>query len=115
MQVHESIDEMEQTILQELGIHIVIHMDPIAVHSPVTLEMREKVSRIAQSLCAECSIHDFRITDGEHRINLIFDLAVPCDMSVKDRAALSSKIDELVKQEDARCHTVITVENSMMV
>lgn len=59
VQVHEMIDAMEQEIEQDLGIHIVIHMDPIAVHSPVVKRMRELVGGIVSSLCPGCSIHDF--------------------------------------------------------
>lgn len=108
------IDAMEQEIEQDLGIHIVIHMDPIAVHSPVVKRMRELVGGIVSSLCPGCSIHDFRMTNGENRINLIFDLAVPCEMSGKEREELCRRVEEQVTKQDPRCRTVITVENCMM-
>lgn len=114
VQVHEMIDAMEQEIEQDLGIHIVIHMDPIAVHSPVVKRMRELVGGIVSSLCPGCSIHDFRMTNGENRINLIFDLAVPCEMSGKEREELCRRVEEQVTKQDPRCRTVITVENCMM-
>lgn len=114
VQVHEMIDEMEQKIEQDLGIHIVIHMDPIAAHSPVVKSMRELVGGIVSSLCPGCSIHDFRMTNGESRINLIFDLAVPCEMSGKEREELCRRVEEQVAKQDSRCRTVITVENCMM-
>ena len=54
------------------------------------------------------------MTNGENRINLIFDLAVPCEMSGKEREELCRRVEEQVTKQDPRCRTVITVENCMM-
>ena len=51
------------------------------------------------------------MTDGEDRINLIFDLVVPTEMSDADRKAAADTIKDKLREEDKRLHAVINVEN----
>jgi hypothetical protein len=46
------------------------------------------------------TIHDFRMTDGKDRDNLIFDVVVPFGLKMSDasvREAISEKVSELDK------------------
>lgn len=89
-------------------------MDPIAVHSPVVKRMRELVGGIVSSLCPGCSIHDFRMNQWGKQNQSYLCLAVPCEMSGKEREELCRRVEEQVTKQDPRCRTVITVENCMM-
>ena len=55
------------------------------------------------------------MTDGEHRINLIFDIVVPPSMTEKERDALVENIRKGVKEIDERFETVIQVDNDYAV
>ena len=112
VKIHEVIDETEQTILRELGIHIVIHMDPLSVNNVRSNQMRQTVKDVVTGINPKFSIHDFRLTDGENRINLIFDLEMPCDMNKEAREDAVRKISGKLHDMDERYHTVITVDNS---
>ena len=112
VKIHEVIDGIEQSILNELGIHIVIHMDPLSVNCEQTDEIKNIVKQIIKQVNPKFSIHDFRLTNGESRINLIFDLEIPCDMKDADRKSSLLKINELIHEEDERYNTVIKVDNS---
>lgn len=112
VRVHEVIDALEQDIFHKLGIHIVIHMDPISVNCERTNQIREMVVQTVTGVNPDFSIHDFRMTDGESRINLIFDLVVPCGLGEEERTDAVRKIDEMIKEHDSKYCTVIQIDNA---
>ncbi|MBQ2696358.1 MAG: cation transporter [Clostridia bacterium] len=111
VRVHEIIDETEKRIQKELGVHVVIHMDPISVSDARIESVRDLVLDCAQKINGEFSVHDFRMTDGEHCINLIFDLEVPFSVSPLEREQAAKCIQASLKEIDPRYNAVIQVEN----
>ena len=53
--------------------------DPIVVDDEEINAMKKYTEEVVKSISEEFSIHDFRMTDGGERINLIFDLVIPTD------------------------------------
>ena len=111
---HETIDRIERDVLEKLDIFLVIHMDPIEVNDITVTEKKEMVLGIIQKLEEKASIHDFRIVNGEHQINLIFDLVIPYSYSKEEEQKLLSKIVEEVRNRDPRYQCIITMENSFI-
>ncbi len=108
VKIHEIIDELEQRIEKELGIHIVVHMDPITVNCERTSKLREMVLEIVRCVDGRMNIHDFRMTDGVSNINLIFDIEVPFD--VDDVETVKKIINEKIRETDQRFNCVINVD-----
>ncbi len=108
--IHEIIDGLEKRVAKELGLLLVIHMDPIAVNCPKTNQLKKMVEDIVDAEDKRFSIHDFRITDGEENINLIFDLVLPIEFSEKEREDTADKIARLIKIADKRCSCVIETD-----
>lgn len=108
VEIHEVIDALEHKINDELGIHIVIHMDPISVDCEYTAETKLRVQEIVKSIDERMNIHDFRIVDGNNNINLIFDIEVPAD--VGDTDALKAEISKRLAELDSRFNAVIDVD-----
>ncbi len=108
--IHEEIDALEVEAQATLGLELVIHMDPVTTDSDSLNNAKEIVLSVVDSL-GDYSIHDFRMTDGENRVNLIFDIVVPCDMSEKDRNALVSSISLSLKEIDEKYFAVIKIDN----
>ena len=108
--IHEEMDLIEQEALSEFGIELVIHMDPIATDSSILNETKNLVLGVVKSL-GDYSIHDFRMTDGENRVNLIFDLVVPCSLSKKERDELISLIKAALKEVNEKYCAVIKIDN----
>lgn len=111
---HETIDRIEREVLERLDIFLVIHMDPIEVNDITVTEKKEMVLGIIKELEPKASIHDFRIVNGEFRINLIFDLVLPYSYSKQDEQRLLSKIVEEIRSRDTRYQCIITMENSFV-
>lgn len=109
--IHEIIDDTERQILQELGIQTVIHTDPITVGSEYVDGLKATVLECAREISPDCSIHDFRITDGENHINLIFDIVVRSEIRKHtDPDKIVFALTEKLKERDKRFNPVITVD-----
>ena len=112
VKVHEVIDELEQRVQNELNFVLVIHMDPISVNDEKTQRIKKIITEITSEISSELSIHDFRMTDGENNINLIFDLVVPIETSTEDRKKYVETISSKLKEIDSRYNTVIQIDNA---
>lgn len=109
--IHESIDAAERRILKELGVPVVIHMDPVAVNCDQTNALRAQMVRVITSVNPHFTLHDFRrVEEGDH-INLVFDLAVPGEMGEADRQAALEKIKQAVQEMDACYRLIVQVDN----
>ena len=111
---HETIDRIERDVLEKLDVFLVIHMDPIEVNDTMILKKRQMVTSIVSELEPKASIHDFRMVNGEHQINLIFDLVIPFSYSKSEEQKLLSRIIEKIREQDQRYQCIITMENSFV-
>lgn len=111
---HEIIDRVERDAAKELGIFLVIHMDPLETEDQTVLKVRKKTEKAVEELDSRCSIHDFRMVKGEDQMNLIFDLVVPREYSEKKGDELMIRVIERMQEIDKRYQCVITLENSFV-
>jgi cation diffusion facilitator family transporter len=111
---HETIDMIERDVLEKLDIFLVIHMDPIEVNDEMVLKKKAMVLEIINQLEEKASIHDFRIVNGEHQINLIFDLVIPYSYTKEEEQKLLTKIVDEIRKADTRHQCIITMENSFI-
>ncbi|MBQ2932940.1 MAG: cation transporter [Clostridia bacterium] len=108
VKMHEEIDNLEKLIETDLGIRIVVHMDPISANCEETANARKLVKEIVEGIDKRMGIHDFRMTNGENAINLIFDIEVPADFGDIDTA--KKLISKKIKEEDPRFNAVINID-----
>ena len=111
---HETIDMIERDVLTQIDIFLVIHMDPIEVNNEMVDSKKNIVLNIIKALEPKATIHDFRLVNGEHQINLIFDLVVPYSYTKDMKQKLLSSIVEELRKEDSRHQCIITMENSFI-
>ncbi len=109
-QSHEIIDRIEREAAKELGIFLVIHMDPVEMKDARVLMIRDQAVDILHKIDPMCSLHDFRVVHGEKQINLIFDMVIPIEYDDKRREELPKLLTERLKEVDKRYECVITVE-----
>lgn len=111
MEIHDVIDLIERDILNDFGMIISIHMDPIIVDDEKINALRQMTSSLVVEMCEEMSIHDFRVVDGPTHTNLIFDLIVPHKYHMNNDE-VRSEIENKLSKIDERYFAVITVEHS---
>ena len=108
---HDIIDQMEQDIYEEFNCITTIHMDPIEVDDEEINKMREITEKIVKEINENYSIHDFRMTNGGGRINLIFDLVIPREEKV-DSDKLKVQVQQKIHSENPKYYAVPKVECS---
>lgn len=111
---HEIIDKIEYEARKQLGIFLVIHMDPVETKDESVLRVRKQVEETASVLDPLVSIHDFRMVEGNHQVNLIFDMLVPHQYSKEEMRRIKERFCEEIKKKDVRYECVITVEKSFV-
>ena len=107
---HDIIDELEQDMLEKFKCITTIHMDPIVVNDEKISNTKKVVERIVREYNEEYSIHDFRMTDGGKRINLIFDLAIPRKDN-RDHELIEKEITEKIREVNQSYRVVMRVEH----
>ncbi len=109
LELHDVIDRVEQKLRDVLKCDAVIHMDPVAVDDEETNRMKAVVLVIVKGIDDRISMHDFRMVQGPTHTNLIFDVVVPFDCSLKDEE-VKQKIAEEVAHMDGNYFAVIQVD-----
>ena len=110
---HDIIDQMEQDIFENFGCITTVHMDPIVVDDEEINQMRSFVENIVKEINEEFSIHDFRMTDGGERVNLIFDLVITSDKNINVEEIIS-KVQEEIHKKNKKYYAVIKAEYSFV-
>ena len=108
---HDIIDQMEQDIYDEFNCITTIHIDPIEVDDEEINKMREITEKIVKEINENYSIHDFRMTNGGGRINLIFDLVIPREEKV-DKDKLKTQVQQKIHSQNPKYYAVPKVECS---
>lgn len=108
---HDVIDQMEQDIYEEFNCITTIHMDPIVTDDEEINEMRRRTEEIVKEINPEFSIHDFRMTDGGDRMNLIFDLVIPAESKI-NHEELKNMVQQKIHNVNDKYYAVPKIENS---
>lgn len=108
---HDLIDNIERDFSRDLGIHMVIHLDPVIVGDARTDALHRKVQSLVTALYPTVTIHDFRVIWGVTHSNIVFDAAVP--FAVKDSdAVITQKLAAEIQKLDPDYRTVVTIDRS---
>lgn len=108
---HDLIDNIERDFSRDLGIHMVIHLDPVIVGDARTDALHCKVQSLVTALYPTVTIHDFRVIWGVTHSNIVFDAAVP--FAVKDSdAVITQKLEAEIQKLDPDYRTVVTIDRS---
>lgn len=111
---HEIIDHIERDAIENLGIFLVVHMDPVEIEDENILLIQNLANTLIAEIDPSCSIHDFRVVDGKNQINLIFDLVVPRDYDKEKQHDVEDTLCKKLKEHDERYEFVITVEHNFV-
>lgn len=110
VKTHEVIDALEGKAYKELNVILTIHMDPISTSADV-MKHKGIVDKVIKEFDKDLSFHDFRMVDGVHQINLIFDLVIPYGYGKEKGEIVKEEIIKKLKKIDKRYYFVIKVES----
>ena len=109
---HDMIDNIERDFKENMGIEMVIHMDPINISDPLTNELRILVRKLVQEIHENLSMHDFRIVPGETHTNMIFDVVVPFDVPMNNQEILDQLAALVRKEKGDNYYLVVTFDRA---
>jgi cation diffusion facilitator family transporter len=104
------IDNIERDFLKDLGIHLVIHLDPVITDDERINKLKSNVESLVKDISPEISIHDFRVFFGITHSKLIFDIVVPYGFKYGDDE-LVRILSEKIMEMDKSYRSVITVDH----
>lgn len=108
---HDMIDNLERAFKEEMGIEMVIHMDPIVINDPATNELRYFIKNIVKEVHPDLSMHDFRVVPGSTHTNMIFDVVVPYHIK-QSNEEIRQALEEKVMTKGIQYYLVITFDRS---
>ncbi|WP_346868993.1 cation diffusion facilitator family transporter [Clostridium sp. UBA5119] len=113
---HEVIDRAEKEISSELGIYLLIHMDPVTTKDEEILSAKRELEEVLNKIPHISSFHDFRVVgEGDYK-NLIFDVVVKNDFIItkESELKLQKQINEEIKKVSPNHNAIITVDASFI-
>lgn len=108
---HDMIDNIERKLRRECNIEATIHMDPIITDDETVNALRPRVEAAVQKISPDMRIHDFRFVPGETHTNLIFDVAVPFELTLTDEQIIE-QIEANVREIDPAFFVVLTIDRA---
>lgn len=109
VEIHDTIDNIEQRLYDVLGIHATIHMDPVVVDDLTTNRMKRLSYLIAKSVDEKLTIHDFRMVQGPTHTNFIFDVVLPYDVKMTEEE-VKSAIEQKIRDLPGEHYAVIKID-----
>ena len=114
LESHDMIDRIEVDIREQLGIDLVVHLDPVAVNdqrvNELHLTVHEIIDGIAAQYSSPVSMHDFRTIFGKTHTNIIFDLAVTSEFPLTNDELVNSIRGEISQKIGPEYNAVITID-----
>lgn len=107
---HDIIDNIEREVGADLGINLVIHMDPVVTDNEQINLLREQIAQIVKSVDTDLSMHDFRAVSGPSHTNLVFDVVVPPGFEMDDEHVTQVISEKAKKLGNYFC--VITIDRN---
>lgn len=132
---HDLVDQIEQDCASQLGIHLLIHMDPVN-DDDETRFYRAQLSRILQELAPKACFHDFRVRHAlelvqpmqgrtafashkkqeseERLLYLVFDLVTPWGFGSAEETKLLHSIQNRMRIENPDLRCIIRLDKPYM-
>ena len=110
---HERIDDIERKALETLGVHLVIHYDPVVLGDTEMDSLKALLNDALKACDARLSLHDFRMVRGVGHCNLIFDIALPFDMTGQEKNIRKALENALAENRQGTYYLVITFDKGL--
>ncbi len=108
---HDVIDNIEYDFIDDLGLNMIVHYDPIVTKNEVVSNMRYEISQIVKTINESLTIHDLRVVPGVTHTNLVFDCLANFDLGMTDYE-LKCAISDAVKSVHPEYNCVITIDKN---
>ncbi|MEA4901387.1 cation diffusion facilitator family transporter [Desulfitobacterium sp.] len=77
IKAHSIVDDLEEQISNELGINMVLHIDPLTTNPEKLAQVNAFIHQEIREIGHSIDVENVRMTEGLHHINIIFSVIVP--------------------------------------
>ncbi|MDO5331234.1 MAG: cation diffusion facilitator family transporter [Bacillota bacterium] len=109
-ELHDTIDNLEVKVLEELNVMLTIHMDPVDVKDPMVAKAKEYLEEIQKEVPEIWNFHDVRVVSGPTHVNVVFDIVADYDCQYSD-TELKELVGTKLAEKDSKMIAVITVDH----
>lgn len=114
MDCHEIIDDIETDFRRDMGICLVIHLDPVSLNNERVNELRAAIRASVDELAGEfsspISFHDFRAVFGTKSTELRFDLALSHEFPLSNDELVEMLRNDIRKRLGENYVIVVTID-----
>lgn len=103
-EAHDLADRIERDVLRDLGVELVVHIDPRAVEKDAT-ERAAWLRGYLASRFEGVSLHDYRQTKEGDRLRVYFDAEVPYESDLTAESIIAA-----LESADPTCDYVVNVD-----
>ncbi|HVJ49675.1 cation diffusion facilitator family transporter [Desulfitobacterium sp.] len=114
VEAHAIIDDLEKRISDELGINIVIHIDPISTDIEKNEQIKVFITNRVYEINEQFSVKNLRTTKGLNCTNTIFDLFVPSSIKKTDYKEICKLVSERIVQNSPQLNIIIDTVNPII-
>ena len=108
---HDVIDNIESDFFNDMGLHMIVHYDPIITKNEVVKSVRYEIQEIVKTINPSLTIHDLRVVPGLTHTNLVFDCLADFDIKMTDYE-LKCAVSDAVKAVNPKYNCVITIDKN---
>lgn len=108
MDLHDSIDEVENRLKHKFKCQATIHMDPIVTDDEQVTDMKEKLSSLIKLIDKSAQVYDLRIVPGKSK-TLIFHVSIPYDLEETDKE-LKKSIEKSIDSIEPGYECIINID-----
>lgn len=107
---HIIADIAERKVRRNLGIVLVVHVDPVDIDDKRTNKIREQIESIIKILDPALTFHDLHVSFDRDEKIVTFDLVVPYSYTTSDEDRIMNQIIALLREFDPQVECDITID-----
>lgn len=81
--MHETLDKIERAAVEELGVQLTAHLDPVDLGDEEARELEQRVRAAVDGMAEGLNVHDFRIVRGA-TTKVVFEVGIPFSCKTKE-------------------------------
>lgn len=93
VEIHNVIDKIEYDIKDKYGYDVVIHVDPVISKDDEINFIKSKIENNIKLVNEDIILRDFRISDENNKIFLLFEAIIPYKLQLSDAVVKNTLID----------------------
>ena len=112
IEAHDAVEIASADVFEELGVTLIIHLDPIDIHDERLKELSKLTISILNENFKDLHAYEFRIVPTIPKPTVVFDLQFPRSITRKNAVIIQNEIEQKIIAEKPEFLCNINIEYS---